>query len=109
MTDAELFTHAFSANVSTESAHLKHDELITPWNFYKYRLPGTCMELHYAGANRTSQSVCIQEKKRKNYIYDFLKCIQLNSHKYINSQYLPVLVGFVVGPHPTIVNMLLAQ
>lgn len=63
------------------------------------------------GQTETSQSVCIQEKKKekKNYIYDFLKCIQLNSHKYINSQYLPVLVGFVVGPHPTIVNLLLAQ
>lgn len=36
MTDAELFTHAFSANVSTQSAHLKHDGLLTPWNFYKY-------------------------------------------------------------------------
>lgn len=28
MTDVKLFTHAFSANVSTESAHLKHDGLI---------------------------------------------------------------------------------
>lgn len=36
MTDVKLFTHAFSANVSTQSAHLKHDGLITPWNFYKY-------------------------------------------------------------------------
>lgn len=52
-----------------------------------------------------------KKKKKKNYTHDFLKCIQLNSHKYINSQYLPVLVGFVVGPppHPTVVNMLLAQ
>lgn len=72
MTDAELFTHAFSANVSTESAHLKHDGLISPWNFFKYRLPGTCMELQ-ARANRTSQYT-----REKKYIYDFLKCKQLN-------------------------------
>ena len=39
MTDVKLFTHAFSANVLTESAHLKHDGLITPWNFYKYNRP----------------------------------------------------------------------
>jgi len=36
MTDVKLFTHAFSANVSTESAQLKHDGLICPGNFYKY-------------------------------------------------------------------------
>lgn len=36
MTDVKLFTHAFSANVSTESAHFKHDGLITPRNFYRY-------------------------------------------------------------------------
>lgn len=36
MTDVKLFTHAFSANVSTESAHLKHDGLVNPWNFNKY-------------------------------------------------------------------------
>lgn len=36
MTDVKLFTHAFSANVSTESAHLKHDGLVAPWNSYKY-------------------------------------------------------------------------
>lgn len=69
MTDAELFTHAFSANVSTESAHLKHDGLITPWNFYKYRLPGTCMELHYARANTTSQSVYKKKKRKKRITY----------------------------------------
>lgn len=33
MTDVKLFTHAFSANVSTESAHLKHDGLVTPMEF----------------------------------------------------------------------------
>lgn len=109
MTDAELFTHAFSANVSTESAHLKHDGLITPWNFYKYRLPGTCMELHYARANRTSQAVWIQEKRKKELHIRFSKMHTIKFTQYINSQYLPVLVGFVVGPHPTIVNMLLAQ
>lgn len=61
------------------------------------------------GQTEPASQYVYKKKKKKNYTYDFLKCIQLNSHKYINSQYLPVLVGFVVGPHPTIVNMLLAQ
>lgn len=55
MTDVKLFTHAFSANVSTESAHFKHDGLITPWNFYKYHT----LDMYGAAqrrANRISQN-----------------------------------------------------
>lgn len=33
MTDVKLFTHAFSAKVSTESAHLKHDGFIRVMEF----------------------------------------------------------------------------
>lgn len=54
---------------STESAHLKHDGLITPWNFYKYTQDMYGTALHQGKQNQPDYSRPIQ----KRMIYAFSK------------------------------------
>ena len=66
MTDVKLFTHAFSANVSAESAHLKHDGLIRVVEFLQINRR-TCMELH-----NTSKMDAL--KRSHSYLHNILIC-----------------------------------
>lgn len=66
MTDVMLFTHAFSANVSTKSAHLEHDGHITPWNFYKYHTwdmygAAQCRANNISQNNNRKHDVCFPD------------------------------------------------
>lgn len=54
---------------STESAHLKHDRLITPWNFYKYTRDMYGTALRQGKQNLPDYSRLIQQRM----IYAFSK------------------------------------
>lgn len=84
MTDVKLFTHAFSANVSAESAHSSMTGSLP--RGVSVNIPGTCVELHNAGR--------ISRNNTEKYNVCFLKIYTIKFTQYINLQGLPNLRCF---------------